>query len=728
MDVLSDSTNVTLDVTRGQERDGHGKTMVNKKRKRDDGTNIALDQEGDETIINKKCKRDDLALDKEGDSHGMTMVNKRRKRDDGTNIALDQERDETIINKKCKRDDLALDKEGDSHGMTMVNKRRKRDDGTNIALDQERDETIINKKCKHDNLALDEERDGHGKTIIKKKRKREDGTNIALVASEASVLRPALGAVAVAVARSTHVAANSLVKSPSFSPTQQEALTKAKRRLNLVITGPAGTGKSFLYRCIFEFLVSLGLLVVRTATTGIAAVNVGGTTLHDFFGVGLGEASIDSMVHKVEQDDDLLAAWTDTDTLMCDEMSMLNPLYFAKMNEVAKRVRKSNKPFGGMQLIMFGDFLQLPAILKNDKHLKLENGQDSDDDDDDGAEATLPSQRHAEAAAAKRQRTGGPEGMYDRFARPADNNAKEFVFELALWEITFQETVELETIFRQTDDRFRALLNRARIGQLSEQDIRMLKARENVVLPKAVKLRSYRKDVQALNEAHIKSIAGEEYKFYSSHGYKWKDASMQGSELSPYKENLVKRLCKDCPAPAFLKLKVGVRVMFLHNENVSLGLVNGAQATVIDMQEFEVNGFVGDIRKYAVPIIQMERDGYKHTAKRICFMAQDRDVGYAYTWRIPLRLSAALTIHKSQGLQFDETDNRLDRSIFAMGQAYVGLSRNTSLEGLSIVGEFDPDCVKAHPKALMYYKLLRDKKRKRQERALTTTLAKRARN
>jgi len=474
-----------------------------------------------------------------------------------------------------------------------------------------------------------------------------------------------------------------------FDKTQKWAFDSAvTKRQSVCITGPAGTGKSFLYGLIYDFLSGMNLKVVRCATTGIAAVNIGGTTWHQWMGIGLATKSIDELVVKIEADKDLLEALTECDVLMIDEMSMCDPLYFAKCSKILGIIRKKpNKPFGGIQMIAFGDFLQLPAITEDVSTI------DMDDDDD--------SRPYKQAKVAFKDRVP--------FTRPTVNRI-EFVFELKLWGETFQETIELDTIFRQTDNKFRAILNRMRFGTLNADDIRILRTRVNAKLDNPIELRSFRKEVNELNHQHLMNIDSPIELFYSSRGYKWKDPSKQNKDLSAYQNGLLKRLAKDCPAPEFLKLKLGIRVMLLWNEDVEKGLVNGAQGEVIRFDDVCKPQYVGDERKFKIPIVRFDRDGLEHAVKPHRYMVQDRDVGDAFVFRTPLRPSAAVTIHKAQGLQFPKVRTRADESIFSFGQTYVAISRVTTLEGLSLLG-FNPDHCRAHPKALVYYKRLTERKK-----------------
>ena len=134
---------------------------------------------------------------------------------------------------------------------------------------------------------------------------------------------------------------------------------------NLFLSAPGGYGKSY---CINELREQLEdqKNIYLTAPTGIAAYNIGGQTLHRFAGVGLAKGSVEDLVRKIRYNGDGMKRWIGVDILIIDEISMVGAEFFEKLDAIAKLLRHcSTKPFGGIQLIVSGDFLQLPPI--NDK-------------------------------------------------------------------------------------------------------------------------------------------------------------------------------------------------------------------------------------------------------------------------------------------------------------------------------------------------------------------------
>ena len=134
---------------------------------------------------------------------------------------------------------------------------------------------------------------------------------------------------------------------------------------NIFLTGQAGTGKSFSVKGLCEFLTREGVNVAITATTGIAAFNVGGQTIHSWAGIGLGDEEVNHLVDKVKKNKIALNRILDTQVLVIDEVSMLKSDLLKKLHQLFQILRFSKEPFGGIQIIFSGDCLQLPPVWKN---------------------------------------------------------------------------------------------------------------------------------------------------------------------------------------------------------------------------------------------------------------------------------------------------------------------------------------------------------------------------
>ena len=146
---------------------------------------------------------------------------------------------------------------------------------------------------------------------------------------------------------------------------QIEAFSLMDQGYNIFLTGAAGSGKTMLIKT-FISLYKESKIIGVTSTTGISALLFGGTTLHSYLGIGLGTGTIESITKKIFMFSWLRKRWNDIETLVIDEISMLSPELFDKIEEIARIVRRNKKPFGGIQLILSGDFCQLPCVKSED--------------------------------------------------------------------------------------------------------------------------------------------------------------------------------------------------------------------------------------------------------------------------------------------------------------------------------------------------------------------------
>ena len=155
-----------------------------------------------------------------------------------------------------------------------------------------------------------------------------------------------------------------VLQSPNagLSDEQRRVIELVRNGESVFFTGSAGTGKSFLLQRIVGVLPPE--VTYPTASTGAAACLIGGTTLHSFAGMGIGSGSLQQCVALASREHKA-ANWKKCRTLIIDEISMVDADYFDKLEAVARAVRKSSKPFGGIQLVLCGDFLQLPPVSKD---------------------------------------------------------------------------------------------------------------------------------------------------------------------------------------------------------------------------------------------------------------------------------------------------------------------------------------------------------------------------
>jgi len=430
----------------------------------------------------------------------------------------------------------------------------------------------------------------------------------------------------------------------SLTPEQLRAaeIPLGKDERNVFITGSAGTGKSYLLKFIVEALEQQKNHAGDTkqvgvcAPTGVAAIIVGGSTLHSFFGIGLGTGSISSILQKINKNSAAKKRIDETDVLIIDECSMLSSDLLEKLDSVSREVRKDGnfreEPFGGMQIIAFGDFFQLPPVYRGDGSVR------------------------------------------DRKWRP-------FCFDSPVWsDLGLSENiVELKEVQRQENEEFVSLLNKVRIGTIQETDIRYLNSRclisstnplpTDGIVP--TRLYVLNKDVDSENVSRLAELNSEEVVCEAIDT--WRE-SMPTGTLAATKKKMLDSLSMEMPDE--VRLKVGAQVMLTRNKDLEKNLVNGSRGVVERFVEaVDEGGFPVPIVRFdcgiVTKIVPVESVRYNSEGGKGCLVRT----------QIPLKLAWAITIHKSQGSTL--TRALLDiSSAFEYGQCYVALSRVKSLEGL----------------------------------------------
>ncbi|XP_005721083.1 ATP-dependent DNA helicase PIF1 [Pundamilia nyererei] len=223
---------------------------------------------------------------------------------------------------------------------------------------------------------------------------------------------------------------------------------------NVFFTGSAGTGKSFLLRRIMGSLPPKSTFA--TASTGVAACHIGGTTLHNFAGIGSGSAPVEQCI-ELAQRPGVLQHWTSCRHLIIDEISMVEAQFFDKLEAVARSVRRSTEPFGGIQLIVCGDFLQLPPVSKG-------------------------------------------------------KEKASFCFQARSWRKVIQINMELTEVRRQTDQSFISLLQAVRVGRVTEEVTAKLIKSANHQIERdgilATRLCTHKDDVDLTNENKLQQLPG----------------------------------------------------------------------------------------------------------------------------------------------------------------------------------------------------------------------------
>ena len=432
---------------------------------------------------------------------------------------------------------------------------------------------------------------------------------------------------------------------------QQRAFALVEQGKSIFLTGPGGTGKSFLLKTIYEVIPQrTEKHVAITAMTGCAALLIGrfAKTLHSWAGVGLARESAAVLAATIRRSGKALRRWLGTDILIIDEVSMMTPELLEKLDAVAKLIRRNSKPMGGLQIVFVGDFYQLPPVLKDN-------------------EEDIP-----------------------------------FVFESEIWHEIIQETVCLTKILRQTDPVFHKILGEARNGQLSTeslailQTIRQTKKWQDLEI-KPTLLYAKRAIVDMVNDSNLKALSEDNVTFMAKTVTGTESKQEEISATSPEMTRLVDKMDRDGSYMRELRLKKGAQVMLLANLNHDKGLVNGARGIVIRFQGED------DIK---IPVVKFH-SGIVEEIPEHCWWSQDSEgIGRK---QIPLKLAYAITIHKAQGATLDCALIDIGTSTFEYGQAYVALSRVKNLESL-YVWDVEPTAFRAHPKVLNFYRHLSSNK------------------
>ena len=459
----------------------------------------------------------------------------------------------------------------------------------------------------------------------------------------------------------------------NMSPEQKDAFAKYTSGQNVFITGPGGTGKSALIREIYRYAKQREHNIQVCALTGCAAVMLDckAKTIHSWAGIGLANGDVERIVERVDKNFLKKKDWRKTRTLIIDEVSMMSKRLFDILDMVGKATRNCHsRPFGGIQLIFCGDFYQLPPV-----------GVNTEDPD----------------------------------------NAR-FCFESDSWFHTFpkENHIQLKQIFRQNDPVYCQILNQVREGRITRRTDEILRSRVGVLLPdvsedgtpqtKPTILYATRSRVDEINRLEMEKLTildpdspiyKYELKYQSDLPLPDKERQIRASqskerivaEMNSLKNSI---LCDDT-----VHLKVGAQVMCVINMEEALTtsatpICNGSQGVIVRMSETVVGG------PPPLPIVRFN-NGLEMTVNYHTWLSENiPGVGVS---QIPLILSWAITIHKSQGATLDRCIIDIGSGVFEAGQSYVALSRIKSLEGVSIMS-YDVSRILVNKRVKAFYAVL----------------------
>ena len=439
-----------------------------------------------------------------------------------------------------------------------------------------------------------------------------------------------------------------------LSKEQQLAFNKYVKGDNIFITGPGGSGKSALIREIYKHALSRWKDIHVTALTGCASIllNCKAKTLHSWAGIGLGKGTTESYILKIRKNKFLKAIWKQTDILVIDEVSMLSLKLFDMLNDIGKAIRVNPRPFGGIQLIFSGDFYQLPPVGDKD-----------------------------------------------------DIDTQRFCFESDNWNNVFHNNnqIELKKIFRQTDEIYSTILNQIREGKIKKRSNDLLlqyvgRELDKNLVAEPTKLFPTKNKVEQININRMTILHSEEKEFKIRYV---KDLEMSNNEKEirrQFSEQDIQLeldfLSGNLMCEKEMKLKIGAQVMCIINIKSDQGdilICNGSQGIIIDF--CPTSGCPKVKYNNGVEMIMMRH-----------IWSSDKIPGIGVS-QIPLILSWALTIHKSQGATLDAAEIDVGSGIFECGQTYVALSRVKSLNGLYLTS-FDAKRIRINKKVKEYYEAL----------------------
>lgn len=440
--------------------------------------------------------------------------------------------------------------------------------------------------------------------------------------------------------------------------TQETALDILKLGHSVYLTGAAGSGKTYVLNQYIKYLRDAGIEVAITASTGIAATHMGGVTIHAWSGIGirkvLHEADIASLMEKQH----LIKRFQKTKVLIIDEVSMLHHTQLDMLDRILRAFRNSDAPFGGIQVVLCGDFFQLPPVSKMGEprakfiyhsqvwrvaKCKICYLEEQHRQKDDDMLQVLNDIRNNDVGV-----------------RTIDILKQRFISPTIMQSVGIGDSFEgIDEVYAEYTEETVEVIEDEADGVNEFGETKSPNTQSYNIQSTATRLFTHNIDVDEINDQYLDQLETEEYEYLME---------------ETGKDHLVETLKKSCLAPEILRLKVGAKVMFVKN-NFEEGYVNGTTGTVTKLTEdgptITISQHDNQKKEIMPPLETWSID-------------EDGKVKASIS-QFPLRLAWAITIHKSQGMSLDAVEVDLSKS-FEKGMGYVALSRARTLEGLTILG------------------------------------------